>query len=167
MRAAGAWPHPVVLIDGRSGAGKSTIAARVATALDAEMLALDSLYPGWDGLAAGVELVRTGVLSPLAQGRPGTWRGWDWQENRPSSAHAVPPGRALVVEGSGVLTPDTRALSQVHVWVESPERSRRERALARDGESYRPHWTRWALQEDTHLREHDPRQLASIIVDVP
>ncbi len=167
VRAARAWPHPVILIDGRSGAGKTTIAAYVADALDADVLALDAVYPGWDGLAAGVELVRAGVLVPLSEGRAGSWPGWDWQAHRPTPEHLVPPGRPLVVEGAGVLTPETRRLSHIHAWVESPEPSRRERALGRDGESYRPHWTRWALQEETHVQDHDPRGLASIIVDVP
>lgn len=167
VRAAQYLPHPVVIIDGRSGAGKTTIAKAVSAALDADVLALDSVYPGWDGLSAGVELVRGGVLVPLAQGRPGAWREWDWQHHRPAREHAVPPGRALVVEGAGILTPETRALSEVQVWVDSPGASRKARALARDGDSYRPHWDRWARQEDAHVLRHDPRALASIVIDVP
>jgi cytidylate kinase len=167
VRAARAWPHPVVLIDGRSGAGKSTIAAEVSRVLDAELLALDAVYPGWDGLASGVEQVREGVLSPLERGASGSWTGWDWANDRPAGEHTVQPRRPLVVEGSGILTPATRELSHVQVWVESPESSRRARALARDGETYRPHWMRWAAQEERHLRDHDPRALASIVIYVP
>jgi uridine kinase len=165
---AGAWHGPVVvLIDGRSGAGKSTIAAVVSRALHADLLALDSVYPGWDGLAAGVEVVRSRVLAPLAGGRRASWPAWDWTLECPAPERSLEPGRGLVVEGSGALTPGTRELSQVQVWVESPESSRRARAFARDGDTYRPHWERWAAQEDEHLRRHDPRALASIVIHVP
>jgi len=158
---------PVILIDGRSGAGKTTLAARVAGALDAHVLALDSVYPGWDGLAAGAEIVRRGVLEPRAHGRPGCWPRWDWTRDRVAEEREVPVDVPLVVEGAGVLTPASRMLSDVQVWVESPTGSRRERALDRDGDAYRPHWERWAAQEEAHIRAHDPASLAVIIVDVP
>ncbi|MGL5912480.1 MAG: hypothetical protein ACRCZP_20905, partial [Phycicoccus sp.] len=70
--AAAAAPGPggvlVVSIDGRSGSGKSSLAAAVASRLRARVVRMDGLYPGWDGLAAGVELLLTYVLEPL-------WRG--------------------------------------------------------------------------------------------
>ena len=55
--AAAPFEVPIVLIDGRSGAGKSTLAAALAARLGTPLLALDSLYPGWDGLAAGAVAV--------------------------------------------------------------------------------------------------------------
>lgn len=166
-RAVVGREHPVVLIDGRSGAGKSTLAGLVATRLDATLLALDSVYPGWDGLAAGAHQVLTGVLAPRAAGRGGVWHRWDWAAETTAESHTVPVDRALVIEGSGLLTPASRALSDVQVWLESPESSRRPRALRRDGDAYRPHWDRWAAQEETHVRAHDPLSLAGIVVSVP
>ena len=93
--------------------------------------------------------------------------GWDWTRDRVAEEREVPVDVPLVVEGAGVLTPASRMLSDVQVWVESPTGSRRERALDRDGDAYRPHWERWAAQEEAHIRAHDPASLAVIIVDVP
>lgn len=158
----------VTLIDGRSGSGKTTLASVLASRRpDVQVLALDSLYPGWDGLARGVDAVLHGVLEPLGRGEAGQWRRWDWAADRPAEAHTIDPGRPLLIEGSGVLTAQTAAWADVRVWLRSPAGSRKARALARDGEVYRAQWDRWAEQEEQHLRADDPERWATLIVDVP
>ncbi|MFF7292418.1 hypothetical protein ACFY9N_07755 [Microbacterium sp. NPDC008134] len=163
--------NPVVLIDGCSGAGKSSLAARVARhwplAGRVQVIALDSLYPGWDGLDGGVERALDGVLRPHGRGKHGAWRRWDWGDGTEAETHAVDPALGVVIEGSGLLTPATAALGDVRVWLEAPEPVRKNRALTRDGETYRPHWERWAAQERRHIARDDPRSLATRIVDIP
>ena len=161
--------HAVVLIDGRSGAGKSTLTRLLAARWQGplQIVALDALYPGWDGLDAGTEIVLSQILAPRARGEHGVWRRWDWEADRPAEQHRVDPAQALIVEGSGILTAETAALADVTVWLESPEDVRRERALERDGDAYRPYWSRWAMQEERHIARHEPRTIAQIVVDVP
>lgn len=163
--------NPVVLIDGRSGAGKTSFARRLVAQWPSrgrvQLVALDSLYPGWDGLAEGVEYARTAILVPHARGMIGVWQRWDWDAGERAEAHAVDPSLPLIVEGAGLLTPRTAPLGDVRVWVDAPSLSRRERALIRDGDAYRPHWDRWARQEDAHLAQHDPVSLATLTVAVP
>ena len=163
--------NPVVLIDGRSGAGKSSLArmlvARWPLAGRVQLIALDSLYPGWDGLEAGVETAREQILVPHARGLIGVWQRWDWQLDQPAEAHAVDPSLPLIVEGSGLLTPSTARLGDIRLWLESPVASRRHRALTRDGDTYRPHWERWARQEQRHVEEDDPMGLATHVFRVP
>ncbi|MFV0373643.1 hypothetical protein [Microbacterium sp.] len=161
----------VVLIDGRSGSGKSTLAARVAAAwpwrVGADVLALDSVYPGWDGLAAGAAQVRDRVLRPRAEGVRAAWHRWDWVRDRAAEEHVVDPGRGLIVEGVGALDADTAPLAPIRVWLESPADARRDRALARDGDAFRPHWERWARQEEVHLAAHAPASFATHVFAVP
>lgn len=163
--------NPVVLIDGHSGAGKSSLAARLSARWPlvgrVQLIALDSLYPGWDGLDAGVDRALEWILRPHGRGYLGTWRRWDWARETEAESHAVDPALGIILEGSGILTPATAALGDVRIWMESAEPGRKARALARDGETYRPHWDRWAAQERHHVQRDDPRALATRIVDVP
>lgn len=163
--------NPVILVDGRSGAGKSSLARRLVAAWPlsgrVQLVALDSLYPGWDGLDEGVEIARDAILIPHARGTIGIWRRWDWDASAPAEAHAVDPSLPLIVEGAGILTRRTARLGDVRVWVESPDASRRHRALTRDGDGYRPFWDRWARQEALHLERDEPRRFATHVVEVP
>jgi hypothetical protein len=125
---------------------------------------LDDIYPGWDGLAQATEHIRRELLEPRAAGRPGRWRRWDWDLDAPADWHTVEPGGRLIVEGAGVLTAANRALADLAIWVETPDAERKRRALDRDGETYRPHWDRWAAQEDVFIARHHPRAIADIVV---
>lgn len=163
--------NPVVLIDGRAGAGKTTLSRLVAANWPLtgrpQLIALDSLYPGWDGLDAGVERALHDILRPHARGLLSTWRRWDWELETEAEAHAVSPALGVILEGCGAINPATARLADVRVWVQSPASSRKRRALDRDGEGFRPHWDRWADQEERHIRRDAPQELATLTVDVP
>lgn len=150
-----------VLIDGRSGAGKSTLADDLLRRWPASsVVRLDDIYPGWDGLAWAVEHVRTELLCPRADGRPGRWRQWNWTTGTAGPWHRVEPGGRLIVEGVGTLSRAHRALADLGIWVETPDDVRRLRALQRDRDTYRPHWARWAAQEERLIAATDPRSTA-------
>jgi uridine kinase len=153
--------RPVVLIDGRSGSGKTTLGGAVAAAIDdAQLVRLDDLYPGWDGLQDGSEAIYGTVLAKENAG----WRGWDWVHDRPAAWHPLDPSRPIVVEGCGALSRANRALATLGVWVELDAPTRKTRALARDGATYEPHWQRWAEQEDAFIARENPMALADIVI---
>jgi hypothetical protein len=148
-------PRPVVLIDGRSGGGKTTLAQDLAPLLGAQLVSLDDLYPGWDGLAAGGAAVHETVLRAEDPG----WRGWDWSAGRPAGWHPLDPAEPIVVEGCGALSRANRALASFGIWVELGAAERRGRALERDP-GVAPFGERWAAQEDAHIRAERPQELA-------
>lgn len=161
----------LVVIDGRSGSGKTSLAAELAARWprdeDVRVIELDDLYPGWDGLADAGRVVADRIMTPIAAGAAGTYEPWDWQADRSLTPVVVEPDTALIIEGSGALTPEAAGLADLTVWVDAPEASRKARALARDGDSYAPHWERWAAQERSHVARHRPAEVADLVIELP
>lgn len=153
----------VILVDGGSGAGKTTFAHALAQAgpVGAQVVSLDSFYPGWDGL---VEASRAVVDDLLGAECPGYW-GWDWERDERTSWCDVDLSRPTVIEGCGALTPASRALASCAVWLEADADERKRRALERDGDAFAPHWAHWAAQEAAHWRRDRPWELADVVVE--
>ena len=152
----------MLLIDGRSGSGKTELAkAVVAGVPGAQLIRLDEVYPGWGGLEEGSRYLREHVL---AADEP-RWQRWDWATSSRAEWHGVDPDRPLVVEGCGALSRDNRALASYGIWVALDGATRKRRALARDGETYAPHWDEWAAQEDEFLTRENPAALADVVID--
>lgn len=154
----------VVAIDGPSGSGKTTLAAAVAAALDAPVVHLDRIYPGWDGLAAAVPILVDEVLEPIASGRRATHRVWSWPRGTWRGSRSVDPSPVVVVEGCGSSTDPARLYAAVRVWVEADRDERRRRGLERDGDTYRPHWDRWAAQEEALFTADRTREHADLVL---
>ncbi|WP_233245415.1 AAA family ATPase [Salinibacterium hongtaonis] len=152
---------PVVLIDGRSGSGKSTVAGQLAAEIPgSQLVRLDDLYPGWDGLDAGSLQVVTSVFDAVNPG----WVRWDWQADAAAECHSLDAARPLIVEGCGALSRAAREKATLGVWIECPEPIRKRRALDRDGETYAPHWDRWAEQESRFIAREHPQTIADLVI---
>lgn len=166
-----------VLIDGRSGAGKTSLAASLIREFDdaavpAALVHVEDMYPGWDGLDAAIRTLSDELIPAWAHGRAAAWTPWDWSADAPAaerrSTEAAP---VIVLEGVGassasVLESVSRAGAQaLTVWVSLDNEARKQRALARDGEAYAPHWDRWAAQEDAWLAGPNAPGAPDITVD--
>lgn len=146
---------PVLLIDGRSGTGKTTLASSVAGALtDATVIHMDDLYPGWEGLDEGARSLVEWVLRPFAERRTGEWRRWDWERSVRAEAHGVPRDRPLIVEGCGSSSGGSRELADTALWLDAPVIQRTHRLMGRgDGVDWLAAWT---LQEDAFIERERP-----------
>lgn len=147
----------ILLIDGRSGSGKTELAAALLAAVPtAQVLHLDDVYRGWGGLAEASRALPT-IL------REHRWQRWDWATSTLAEWHELDPALPLIVEGSGALTRETCQLADLAVWVEHPTASRKSRALTREP-AFAAHWDEWAAQEDEHERLENPSALADLTV---
>lgn len=162
-------PAPVIIaIDGRSGAGKTTLAVELAAHLRAHhrvsLFHLEDIYPGWNGLLVGIDRYVATVLEPLSRGEAATWTSWDWEKHYDGDSRVTLPAEIVIVEGVGAAAAPARPLLSAVIWAESPEEVRRTRALDRDGGTYEPYWDQWAAQEEEWLRADDVAQHADVRV---
>lgn len=147
----------ILVIDGRSGSGKTELAVALLAAVPTvQLLHLDDVYRGWGGLAEA-----SSALPAIL--REHRWQRWDWATSTLAEWHEFDPALPLIVEGSGALTRATRELADFALWVEHPALARKARALAREP-AFAAHWDAWAAQEDEHERVQNPRALADAIV---
>lgn len=162
----------LLAVDGPSGSGKTSFARHVRRSVPAgtsmRVVHMDGLYPGWDGLAEGVDRVGRWLLAPLARGEEGRYRRYDWIAGRDAEWVTVPPCDLLVLEGVGAggdagFAPWITLL----VWVESDREVRTARALGRDGLSTEAQLRAWWQQEDAWYAEHRTRDRADVVVANP
>ena len=159
---------PVVLIDGPSGAGKSTFADGLVAAWPGgapNIVRMDDVYPGWEGLLRASSHVYEYLLAPLRSSGSGSWQRWDWTSSRPAGWNRVVGGHPLIIEGCGCLTRQSAPLADLRVWLTASDEVRKVRALARDGGTFDAHWDGWQRQWERFIAQETPEELADIIVD--
>ena len=156
---------PIVLIDGRSNSGKSTLAAAVQNMIfkDGEsaprVVHMDDLYLGWNGLQAGVDYLQRFILKPLTDSYIAQWREFNWADsgNRESAINGVglsrngewrefSGGTPLIIEGCGAINQQSAPLADIRIWLEVDQETRHQRWLEREGSA--EHWAEWAAQEE-------------------
>lgn len=154
----------LVGIDGPSGSGKTTLATAVARASrEVRVVHLDAMYDGWSGLPRLGRSLRD-LLEPLAEGRPGRYRRYDWRAGRYAEEVVVPPTPVLVVEGVGAGAPEVADWVTLLVWVEAPPAERLSRAVERDGAAYQDHLRQWARDEADHFARTGARSRADLVL---
>jgi hypothetical protein len=157
--SAGSGRRSVVLVDGRSGTGKTTLGGALAAELGAQLVHLDDVYPGWDGLLAASTAVVDDVL-----GAPSGYRQWDWERSEPAAWVSLDPAAPLVVEGCGALSRASAPLGTLRIWMSADDAERKRRAIDRDGAVFAAQWDRWAAQEDIFITTEGPASLADVVL---
>jgi len=153
----------LLCIDGPAGSGKTTLAAEVAELAGAPVLRMDDLYPGWDGLF-DVDVHVLGVLRPLSEDRPGSYRRYDWIADAYAEEHTVVPAPLLVLEGVGAGKRAWAPWTTVTAWVATDDDTRLARGLARDGEEFRARWLAWMADEARLFAEEATQDRADLVL---
>ncbi len=154
----------LLCIDGPAGSGKTTLATAVAELSGSRVVHMDDLYDGWRGLPRLGDQLGT-ILEPLAAGRAGRYRRYDWETGSYAETHPVTPSPLLVLEGVGSGSAAHAACCTVLVWVEAPTDLRLTRGIARDGAGLEAQWRQWMLDEAQHFEREGTRDRADVVVD--
>jgi uridine kinase len=158
----------LIAVDGRSGSGKTWLAGRLARPLDAPVIHLDDLYPGWDGLAKAADVLAEWVIGPLSRQQPARWRRFDWDTMSYAEWHTTEAADVVVLEGCGSIRSALAGAYAARIWVEAPAAVRRQRLRARpDWADYEPFARRWAAREDQLYRTEHTRRHCDVIVENP
>ena len=176
-----ASPSPVfVALDGRSGAGKSTVAKLVNARAGALVIDGDDFYRGgdgafWDALgpAEKVDLVidwrrQRRLLERLRRGEPARWRPYDWEadDGRLAAEITALPADLVILDGAYSVRPELADLFVLRVLLDVPRAIRRDRLLQREGEHDRAEWeARWQDAEDLYFERLMPPDAFDLVVD--
>jgi uridine kinase len=160
----------LVLVDGRSGSGKSTFGTRLAGLIGAAVVHTDDVAWehsrfGWDGL------LLEAVLEPWRRGEAVDYRPPAWQAHDREGAVTVAAGVPLLVEGVGAARAALAPLADLVVWVQSDRTLARTRGIARDAsygtrtpEEALAFWDDWMTEEEPYLAADRPWERAHLVV---
>jgi len=154
---------PIIVIDGRAGAGKSTLALDLQNELFRSgesmprVIHMDDLYEGWNGLAQGADYLQRFVLGPLLVNGTSSWQEYNWELGSRERWREFSGGTPLIIEGCGSLNRYTSTVAHLTVWLDVSVEIRKQRWLERDGHIFDMYFDSWAAQElDFIAREKSP-----------
>jgi energy-coupling factor transporter ATP-binding protein EcfA2 len=153
----------LICVDGPAGSGKTTLAAAIAALTPATVVHMDDLYEGWGGLLDGQKWAGA-LLAPLSEDRPGHYCPFEWSALSRGPERTVAPCALLVLEGVGAWSPDIAPWVTTLAWLDGDPVVRRQRALARDGEVFAPHWDAWAQAEAALFDHEATREHADLVL---
>jgi uridine kinase len=154
----------IVAVDGPGGAGKSTLAARLAEALgDVQVLPTDD-FASWENPLEWWRRAIDEALQPLSRNQPARFKRTDWENEGRDRWRHVDPAEYLVLEGVSASREAFQPFLTYSIWVETPRELRLSRGLERDGEEARPQWEQWMAEEDAYVERERPHERADVIL---
>jgi uridine kinase len=178
LAALSATDRPTVVgLDGRSGVGKSTLAASIAAGTSAAVIGGDDFFAGGTTLIDGApehladlcigRLRLACVLRDLRAGRPIAYRAFDWEAfdgRLEARATQVEPSGVILVEGVYSCHPDLHGLLDIKILATVSDEVRQARLKRREGE-IGPWERQWHEAELWYFTQRMPELAFDHVID--
>ena len=161
--------RPVIAIDGRAGAGKTTLAEHLSAALSLKYkvhtLHMDDLYNGWEG-AFDHHLTDslTYAVSAHQKSEKYSLATFNWTLKRFNSAIEIPQAELLILEGVGSSQTSIRPYLVASIWIDIDADAGLARVLNRDGEAISAHMQNWLRIQEQHFHDNDSQNAADFVL---
>ena len=163
-----------VVLDGRCGSGKTTLAALLAARWDCTLVHADDFFlrpeqrtpermaqPGGN---FDRERFFAEVLSPLLEGRDASYRPYDCHAGALKAPVAAPLRPVVLAEGSYTCHPDLWPCYDLHVFVTAPLEVRLARLARRPGVDLEAFRTRWIPLEEAYFAAERLEQRCEMVL---
>jgi len=168
----------VVALDGRSGTGKSTLAATVALAVGGAAINVDDFSTGEiEGDSRPIEVIvegavdwerlRTEALVPLLAGETASWHPFDFASRAGLDPRIIScsPAPVIILDGLYSTRPELGDILGLRILVEAPDNLRARRLAAREGADFMRVWQpAWDAREDYYFSVVRPRAAFDLVV---
>jgi len=167
---------PVVAIDGRCGAGKSTLARLLAQRCGFGLIHADDFFlpPGMrtparlnePGGNIHYERLIEEALAPISGGAPFGYRAFDCSTMDYSpELRRVDPAAGVIVEGSYCMRPECLPFYGLRIFLDITPELQAARLLAREGEEgYARFVERWIQMEERYFAFYGVRENSDVVI---
>lgn len=158
----------LIAIDGRAGAGKTTLAARFFEELSAdktaEVIHMDDLYNGWENaLGEGLTQTLESIVNAHKNGVSIEIDIFNWQSMSFDSKAMINPVDILILEGVGAGQKVVRDAGATLYWLDIDAEEGIQRVLNRDGNQIASKMKQWQVAQEIHFMRDKTRENAEHI----
>ena len=158
----------LIAIDGRAGAGKTTLAARFFDELSVdktvEVIHMDDLYDGWEN-ALDEHLTKTleSIVNAHQKKEGFEIDIFNWQSLSFDSKRQINPVDILILEGVGAGQKVVRDAGATLYWLDIDADDGIARVLKRDGNQIASQMKQWQIAQEIHFLRDMTRENAGHI----
>lgn len=156
----------VIAIDGRCGAGKTTLAEALAKKFGASVFHIDDFYlprnqrskKRLSECAGNIDRERfiREVLSPLSEGKRIAYRKYNCKTDKIQKKVMIEPLRISIIEGSYALHPDFCSYYDIKIFLDIDPELQRARIIEREGEAGAAAFSeKWIPLEEEYIKSLD------------
>lgn len=160
----------IIGIDGPAGAGKSTLAQRIASSWPTKkptIIHMDYLYDGWENALTEqlTKVLENQILKPLSMKKRASIRKYDWLNSRFSDFVEIEDSNLYILEGVGSGQRASRKYLDQLIWIDIEPEVGLNRVLQRDGDYLESEMRIWQMRERSHFEVENTRDCATFRFD--